>query len=1717
MSFSAINTVEQEIRQRNERHTLELQLEQAMSTYQEALVAQSAGEYEKSIEKYHKLFEFDVIRTRRMLSKEQRVGVDHESSRSSATSLQLGPATRLRAMALKNYAFLLISPSEVSEETTNEALVYLAEALELVGVEDNEKLVLPLLVQVAWALGEKRLSRLALEQLVENSGGSALVPLDIWIRDKPAASRLLGPNMIKDLSALDYLKKDEFNNNCTEVPQVLRAFPNLMDLRRSIPPLVEVLENESVTNITPQDYTWKDLLSALNDTLNSACKRSKKKGYKDSYNWAQKDLWNIRFDDAIENAEEAETEKEESPQPDEATIAPGPQSGDGESTLKKFIPQISGPQNDPKSTEINDIDSASNQENGNTLYDGRETVNSDKVSNTTEQTTPPQTSSAIGKHRIDIPASPAKRRRTERVKRSDLVLPADFGIADMNFIQQFNLYLSLADPELKLKSPAFLFLSHNEVPSELVLSAELRDILSRWDQKDSSLFLSGATSMRTRSGKSNIMKTEAMRLTDSKNSSEDDEENEEDLEAQEAMRQREATEVALFLSKNSGLHIQQVRWNIALHLLKKLSMGGQNVAFGNMVFNYIQEIDALLWSRQDFLKADDITTIFSLYADKWIKNTKDSEIEMRLQRWQLVSSISSGLPHLWISAFVDQENPESTPESTVEQFESVFSLVTREANGLEERFTYLQEIPAISVENTHVQISKFKAAAAFERVLRPANGLNKLKGKSVDRSNNDSISVEDNENQEDIKLLQAMLMPESYGKPISTSDSEFKAIQDFLTYASAQFKMGLWYTLLEKYEASGSTSDSLLGLTKIFSESMASLGNGDSILQTLSVSHDVGKRLVALLERSPEVLRSVDAPSSTKGESKKTEMLKLLHYTVRLLQILQVFIVYDDTVNSNLMQKPSTPSWSKVLPKFRELVVIWWCIFYRLWSQCIPQKSQDSPETFNDILSIVHERLGNLGYCGAANGCLLNLHCSEIVRMNWDGSSMDMSQCLKCKFGLSLSIYGDVANHHTVPQPLNATEAKQLMPLVTKLILRHRSFNQLVMRMDTRGVIDEFAKEYEVENESKLNIRVEKVRAYFEKDFSPSILRNSCRGIIDSGISFPYSDSASGIWVLQGIVMLNQYRMRRRQVYSAGSIRIESLETAISLFQQDLAAHPTRFESWVSLAQIYQYMCEDCLTFGDELSIQNNPSEYCKKALLASSAAIALKVGAINTCGSEADACLKFALQAELFDSLNSVIVPLYGYLLYLAVMPPLSKIPFKTSMRPLRPFLVAQPDMKFNHVALLQPREVSERQALRVALSCMTRAQKVQTEWNRALFLTNISLLLKSQTKDTLEYARVALKEAPPNMYDAHYLFVYALWLLHRDKKISSESVVKELMALDCMTENLENAKNIPTTNVENQVLLLLERSLHYFINADKWMYRPRYLLAKMSEIDRMDPQKAQNELMELFSLKSPTKPLVLWKRDTDLPGQHSVDMSEYVIYMADLMSINKDSSGLLLMTKRFRKVGWEMWEHAATFEHVFQKAITLTRQLIPEASDPKYSDTLISQFSTNSDNFEVLSKAMCDSAYFHFGENDSWVSALIYVSELRKNHSGPSTIAMADDVVIIVFLRIMQKFNAKHPEVISLHNEKLEAERNRDKPPEKTETEKSQTESNSAYGHSGQNGDGKKGDKETKVRKKMTGSSNRKRIIRKDVIIAAQQFLKPYVTDQLPKVEEFGLPKIM
>lgn len=1702
MSFSAINTVEQEIRQRNERHTLELQLEQAMSTYQEALIAQSAGDYEKSFDTYRKLFEFDVINPRRMLSKSQHTGVDLDSSRSSAASLQLGPATRLRAMALKNYAFLLLSPPDVSEETTNEAIVYISEALELVGAEDSEKLVLPLIVQVAWALGEKRIARLALEQLVENSGGSAIIPLNIWTRDKHAAQRLLGPNMIKDLSALEYVKQEEPSTN--EVPQVLNQFQNLVNLRQSIPSLVEVLEEECIADISLPEFAWKTLISVLNDTLNSACKRSKKKGYKDAYSWAQKDLWNVKFDDAITNAEEAETDREESPNGDEIATVLEPRQVDSISASSDHA-QPSEPQRDSKRLEMEDSPLS--------LEGKAEDTSTENASNM-EQPNSPQSSTAPGKHKMEINASPPKRRRTERIKRSDLVLPADFGIADMNFIQQFNLYLALADPELKMKSPAFLFLSQNtEVPDELIHAAELRDILSRWDQKDSSLFLSGATSMKSKTGKSNIMKNQSMRLTEFKDTSDEDEENEEHLAALDALRQKESADVAVFLAKNTGLHIQQVRWNLAIQLLEKLSNGGYDSVFGNMVFNFVHEIDALLWSRQKFLKTDYITTLFSLYADKWIKNPKDTDIEMRLQRWQLISSIQGDLPHLWISAFVDQENPEATPDSTVKHFKSLFPLVQREANDLSDRFSYLQEVPSISIENTHVQISKFEAAAAFERVLRPANALKKLKGKLVNEADQTLLSAEKNENLEDIKLLQAMLMPDSYDKPASTSDSEYKAIQDFLAYAPTQFKMGLWYTLLEKYEASGSTSDSLLGLTKIFSESMATMSGGDSIFQTLSVSHDVGKRLVALLERNPEVLETIKVASSTKGESKEAEMLRLLHYTVKLLQILQVFIVYDDTVNSNLMQKPSTPSWSKVLPKFRELVTIWWCIFYRLWSHCIPQKSVDSPETFNDILSIVHERLGNLGYCGAADGCLLKLHCSEIVRMNWDGSSMDLSQCLKCMFGLNLNIYGDVANHHTVPQPLNATEAKQLLPLVAKLILMHRSFNQLVMRMDTRGVIDEFAATYVVDDESKLNARMEKVKSYFDKDFSPKILKNSCRGVIDSGLSFPYSDSASGIWVLQGIVMLNQYRMRRRQVYSAGSIRIESLDAAISLFQQDIAAHPTRFESWVSLAQIYQYMCEDCLTFGDELSIPNTPSVYCKKALLAASAAIALKFGTMNVRNSVSEVCSKYALQVELFESLNATIVPLFGYLLYLAVMPPLSKIPFKTTMRPLRPFLVTQRDLKFNHIALIEPREVSANQALKVSISCLSRAQKTQPEWNRALFLTNISLMLKLDANDVLNYATMARKEAPPNLCDADYMLVYALWQLHRDQKLSPESIAKELLSLEYMSES---GGDTDRPHRDTDLLPLFEKCLHHFIRTDKWMYRPRFLLAKIFELDYKDPKRSQTELMDLFSLRSPTKPLVLWKRDTDLPGQHSVDMSEYVIYMADLMFVNKESSGLLLMIKRFRKVGWEMWDHAATFEHVFQKAITLTRQLIPDASDPKYSEALISQFSSNhSNNFEVLSKAMCDPAYSNFGQNSNLVSVLIYASELRKNHSGPSTIAMADDVVIIVFFKLMQKFKETYPEVINHHNEKLQAEREQsEKQAERAQAEKSQIESNSANGQNGQtNGDGKK-EKESKTRKKTTGSSNRKRIIRKDVVIVAQQFLKPHLTDQLAKVEDARLP---
>lgn len=1618
MPFSAINTYEQELKQRNERHTLELQLEQAMSIYQSALEAQSSNDFSTAYDGYNKLFAFEVLKPQKLASKNDSTRKGDPKSISSAAKEQLGPAIRLRAMALKNFALLLLDQPNVDPETVNSALGFFGEALDLVGCDDPEQVVLPSMVPVFYALGFTQMARLSLEILVQNAGSGALEPLKTWRENKNVAMRHFGPRTIEFLACLDFINQE---GSSVMRPKMLEKYSNLVTLASGEPSLPHVLENESSAVVSLTAKSWRNLIVSINEVLNSASRRTKRRNnIKDTYAWSHRDIWDIEIQGILFNRS-TEAQQATPVQSPVHTPPHSPHPNQDEDRVESdAAEEEDGEKNKPQ-------DIAADGENKPVNVPG----------------TPPRASPVAAASpglRSPVVASPAKRRRTDRAKRSTVTLPADFGVLDGNFVSQFNAYLALAAPGTAFYSPAFLFLDPNQEPSPaLIGAAEFRDLLVGWDNRDSSQLLMKAASARPQKG--GIMTT-LRRGNVSSGDVSPGADDEDDIDDPSEDPAEESLDVDAFVSSHKHLHIQQLRWELANHLLSRLVSGGHGHKFASVVYNYIDDIESMLYSRRNFLSSDMVRTIYGLYSDHWIQK-KSQDDELKLHRWKLVSSQYPCLEHAWITAFVDQESDVASPELSIAQFMDILNHMTAEVDERSYLFSHLKEIPALTIANTQMQISKFKAASAFERVLIPAS------------------SKQPTSNEEDISLLQAMLMPENHKKPDWISDSEFEAILNFLGNAQPQFKMGLWYLLLEKYEASGSASDSLTGLTKIFMEAQAAFRNGEALTSTLSVCHDVGKRLVGLLERTPDMLFT---------ELEVEEARLVLLEIIRLNQTLHLFLLYDEAVNSNLMQKPVTPSWTEASNKLRELVVMWWTLFYRFWLQCIDNKYLQAPETANDILSIIHERLGHLGYCGLADGCLLNLHISEICRLNWNGSALDICQCMKCKFGFNLTLYGDIANHHTMAVPLSLDDARTVLPLIMNLVLHHRSYNQIVMRMDIRNAIDEFANVLNVRESPQHQSRVQHLNEFLSSDFTPEILIQTWHGLQANMLGYSESDDCCSIWTVQAHVILTQYRMRRRQSYGAISVKTESLNAVIELFIYDLASRPTRFESWVGLTYAYLYLTEDCLTFGDESTVPNEPDLYCRQALLTISQAIALQVG--NKQGSVEIS----VAQPDTAEALSSTVWSILGNLLMLAVMPPLMSKSFALMDRPFRPLLVqSTSDSTSYRLGTVQPRVIGDKVALKLAIRCLSQPNENNQDWINAMHQTQAALKLGLSPDVTIDFARRALDINVGAARSPEVEYLNVIWVSYRGKNISESDARK---ALGHLAEKLKNVAVDETTNV----IQFIQERLRKLANSDKWLHRPRYLLSQIELLEYNNTVAAQEEILHLFSLKSPTKPLVIWNTEDNLPGGHSVAMSVYVRYLADLMFKNQDNQGLLLLVRRFRRTAGEMWMHSQTCDYIHGKACELVRKKLDlDHQKNKYGDTLISEVSNQEEyDFTETVKAMSDADKSSFNENDPWVQLLFYVLELRKAHTGLKALAIADELVISVFLTIFKMFVKKNPRNGSgpdgLQVVIMNPENNNDSAPKKEKP-------------------------------------RAKKIIRKDVVSAAQQFMRQFQA-AFSKVDNARIP---
>lgn len=1128
-----------------------------------------------------------------------------------------------------------------------------------------------------------------------------------------------------------------------------------------------------------------------------------------------------------------------------------------------------------------------------------------------------------------------------------------------------------------------------------------------------------------------------------------------------------------------SLHLQEVRTELVYFLLKARANQLPSILFESwpdtMVKNLKQIIEScepLIFSQTKeamfnvvsnselVVWANIAEAIFEIFVNEYLsaekmlrsregKSTrlarKELEInngamKVRFQRWKgvyhdLISMYNGPfesitlmmLRHEWVSIFSGVVYGD-VPEDNIKAFENFQNQLKEYDGKFEIQFTNFSNIPRLSIEGAHTQISKFRAAAIF------AKAFNITDNKEVEfiRDEDDNqlmYGTEKVENREvedfdRIQILESILMPEEQTVKMPEQD----AIAQFLSTASHEFRLRLWYLLLDAYNANGECGKSFDGYLRILKSSIEEFTNSSNdnehersiaLLCSLNMCSDIEKSLLVIALENQELLDGL-------SEDRKRGMLEV---TIKLLRVLHIYISYEDAIINNIIQAPSHPSWEKTTRQIKELIVRSWCLFYLFYRSCLrPEKR--TPEVLNDILSIVHEEIGTRGYCGMAEGVFLELCLSEMSNFNWEGSQTDMLQCLHCRYGLTLgSEEFSPYDHHTTPGELDRKSALHLCKFIMGMVLRKKNLSQSILRVDVKACLDQF---YEALGNPDLKVpAIGQNASILDKYLTSSyitlpFLYDCLRG----GMFLSFLSSSNeiikvghgGLYYTLGQAQLSLFRVRKR---SPG--KTEDVEKAIKFFKYDLMCNTNRFESWLGLAQSYDALAEDDLTWNaDKLNsasdARNLPATHQRHSMLACCMAVNVYLQRRNH-KEETDGDVE---NLPNYGQLVSTLWTFFARILYNSC---------RTPMR-MRAFQNESKDRYYcgaDGVYRKKPGSAtSEMFILKIIDTCLKIAvSENKKDYFNYYLRANVLHKLESEHKLVIRNLIRAVELVPERtgsggshndiILEPHYKLVSILYKYAMSKYISAEVGLKLLEKTPYCEISSQVRSELGTPQIFSEhearfyascVLTLLRIKT---VDKRKWYHRPYFRLAKIYDEIYDDKLRAKEEMSIFFAIKSTVKsPLHIWKPDLERPGQHFEFVYQYMVYFTDLLRYTKDTSGLAIMARKLRRFQSGISHHQDAWEHICNAATVTVKEIL--SIEPKYSDQVIAALVF--EQFDVLSNELVKEMEA-IGQNElpPIYNALHYATEFRRLNNGFGSTAALDDLYVSIYLMIYSDFAKNRP----------------------------------------------------------------------------------------------------
>lgn len=714
-------------------------------------------------------------------------------------------------------------------------------------------------------------------------------------------------------------------------------------------------------------------------------------------------------------------------------------------------------------------------------------------------------------------------------------------------------------------------------------------------------------------------------------------------------------------------------------------------------------------------------------------------------------------------------------------------------------------------------------------------------------------------------------------------------------------------------------------------------------LKTIRLLHDSIAKLLEMTQGTPDAFLCIDSVG-----------LKIaVNAFGEILQLLQVFNVFEDSVRVGQSQPPSlsngstAPSFLGVSKLVHETHVQIWIILYKLFNEAIAQ-NQDLFKTPDedkfDFLRAVHRNLGIRGVCGAYKRAFLRLLKDEFFKMTHvDGYDNEQAQVLYDLYGINCFINPsyELMEHNCTP---DSTLDRGVAAQTVDLLLAQAS--KLPMKELVKHPLkDTIEKVHGTIARSKKTDAIMRnrdvYRAFFKSPINPLDLFECLRGqgnqLTVSPIPKEDALTASKGWYfLMGHIALTKFRSQKR----TGPSPTEDLDIAIAFFNQDLDYSAENWETWFRLGQAFDTKIEESVLWSAE-KLNTNMQEMIlmqKQAIHCYSMATAL---------AHRSASFEFETSSKMTELYADFAMRMYSS----------SREPFG-----MQAFAIAKEDFdKFItsgdgvvKVLVFEPLKVYT--AWKLAGRLFKKAIAGKSDSWHLHYMYGKCLWKMHSASDNVRPSH----DKPPLAQEVLAAFVRALELLpKRDSRDSKReqilephyklvSVVHKLVvrgAIDLKEakETLDHSsfaqrEEFPSdqTGWPSFVLDVL-KSLR---NADKsnWYHRMvvrsamimyEYVKPESNGADAVEGPNAEGARSEMAQqMVTKTRGLQIWKPEAERPGRHFVYTARYTRLFVKLLRQLKDRAWMESLARRVRKKPNDIFEHGLVWHDICVAYIQLLRE---------------------------------------------------------------------------------------------------------------------------------------------------------------------------------------------